>query len=200
MNPRVTMAVLAVLAVWSGVLTYLTLRTAPAPLPAALSEGTTPVVAFVRGDSLRAGFALVEQLEDQLMKRLGSAESGLAKKLAPLQKEAQELINYANSPDATDSEIQFAQMRLAEIEKEAAEIRAGAEGSLVEAEQVLQDTLAEILRTDIEVFAAEQGIDIVVNWGLSGEGVLYGSEGFDVTGPLIEFLNARHPVEAKPKP
>jgi hypothetical protein len=90
-------------------------------------------------------------------------------------------------------------MRLAEIEKEAAEIRAGAEGSLVEAEQVLQDTLAEILRTDIEVFAAEQGIDIVVNWGLSGEGVLYGSEGFDVTGPLIEFLNARHPVESKSK-
>lgn len=198
MNSKLLYTALAVLAVWCGVLTFLTFRSAPAAMPAALSEGTQPVVAFVRGDSLRAGFAFVAQLEDELMQQMGSAESGLARKLAPLQKEAQELIAYASGPDATDSEIAIAQQRLAEIEQEAAQIRSGAEGSLVEAEQALQDTLAELLRADIEAFAAEKGIDIVVNWGLSGEGVLYGSSGFDITAPLLEYLNARHPVEEKP--
>ncbi len=128
----------------------------------------------------------------------GLCRIGARPQARPAPKEAQELIAYASGPDATDSEIAIAQQRLAEIEQEAAQIRSGAEGSLVESEQALQDTLAELLRADIEAFAAEQGIDIVVNWGLSGEGVLYGSSGFDITAPLLEYLNARHPVAEKP--
>jgi len=34
-----------------------------------------------------------------------------------------------------------------------------------------------------------------LNWGLSGEGVLYGAPGFDVTEELLEFLNERYEEE-----
>jgi hypothetical protein len=33
---------------------------------------------------------------------------------------------------------------------------------------------------------------VVLNWGRSGEGVLFGGEAFDVTSALIQFMNDRY--------
>ena len=42
----------------------------------------------------------------------------------------------------------------------------------------------------MEEYAAENNIDLILNWGLSGEGVLYGTEPYNVTNEVLERLNA----------
>ena len=36
--------------------------------------------------------------------------------------------------------------------------------------------------------------DMILNWGLSGEGVLYGGEPMDITHEVLDRLNANHPM------
>jgi hypothetical protein len=50
------------------------------------------------------------------------------------------------------------------------------------------------LTDEVMAFAVERNIGLVLNWGQSGEGVLYGAMGWDVTDPLLEFINGRLPV------
>ena len=62
-------------------------------------------------------------------------------------------------------------------------------------EASLQAEVTIMLTAEVEAFAVERNIDVVLNWGQSGEGVLYGSAGWDVTAPLLEFLNSRLQLE-----
>jgi Skp family chaperone for outer membrane proteins len=58
----------------------------------------------------------------------------------------------------------------------------------------MQAVIAEALRRELEAFAKEEGIDMILNWGLSGEGVLYGGEPMDITPQVLDRLNANHPL------
>jgi Skp family chaperone for outer membrane proteins len=68
----------------------------------------------------------------------------------------------------------------------------------VQLENALQVEVSEKLTQEVGVFAKENGIEVVLNWGLSGEGVLYGAPGFDVTEALLEFMNERYEEEPVP--
>ncbi len=50
-------------------------------------------------------------------------------------------------------------------------------------------TIAEHLTETLRTFSQDQGIDLVLNWGLSGEGVLYGTDSRDITIEVLEALN-----------
>jgi hypothetical protein len=59
-------------------------------------------------------------------------------------------------------------------------------------EAMIQEEIAVNLTAEVAVFAEESGLDVVLNWGRSGEGVLFGGEAFDVTSALIQFMNDRY--------
>ena len=107
----------------------------------------------------------------------------------PLQEEAQELINYANSGQASADEIDIASRRVGEIESLLEGMQYEAEQSFALHEQAMQDTIAKHLTGTLRTFSEDQGIDLVLNWGLSGEGVLYGTDSRDVTMEVLEALN-----------
>ena len=92
----------------------------------------------------------------------------------------------------------MAQNRLYEIEAQLAQIQNEAQSRLVQLENALQIEVSEKLAQEVGVFAKENGIEVVLNWGLSGEGVLYGAPGFDVTEALLEFMNDRYEEETGP--
>ena len=50
---------------------------------------------------------------------------------------------------------------------------------------------------EVAVFAEENGLEVVLNWGLSGEGVLYGAPDYDVTNALLDFMNDRYDPPAE---
>jgi len=177
-------AILIVGAVWLAVLTYLTL----APKSLAESAGA-PVVAYVHGDSLQKNMKLIQTLEASLFENVAAMDSLLKAKAEPLQTEAQELIVYANSGNASEEEIAIAQTRVTELESILQQMQAEAENRVLIQEQTMQATVAAFLSKTLEEYSLENDVDLVLNWGLSGEGVLYGAEPYDITEEVLERLN-----------
>ena len=191
-NPSVFWPVVGVLVVWLAALTWSSVGSAPTAAERAASGGG-PVVAFVHGDSLQRGMAFVQTMQANLQLQLEARETQLQEDALPLQEEAQELLAYANSGQATEDELEIAQRRMMELEEELRAMQRAAEQDMVVAEQNMQAVLAQALRRHLDAHAEEEGLDFILNWGLSGEGVLYGSEPWDITGAVLERINNAHP-------
>ena len=54
----------------------------------------------------------------------------------------------------------------------------------------MQTTVSAFLNKVLSEYAEENNIDLILNWGLSGEGVLYGTEPYNVTAEVLEKLNS----------
>ena len=191
-NSSVFWPVVGVLVVWLAALTWSSVGSAPTAAERAASGGG-PVVAFVHGDSLQRGMAFVQTMQANLQFQLEAREAQLQEDALPLQEEAQELLAYANSGQATEDELEIAQRRMMELEEGLRAMQRAAEQDMVVAEQNMQAVLAQALRRHLDAHAEEEGLDFILNWGLSGEGVLYGSEPWDITGAVLERINNAHP-------
>ena len=192
MNAKVFWGVTGGLVLWLGVLTWKTMESQPSAAERAAS-GEGPVVAYVHGDSLQQGMTLLQTMQANLQLQLEAREQQLQEDALPLQQEAQELLEYAQSGQASQDELEIAQSRILELEEELRAMQGAAEQDMFVAEQKLKAVLADALRRHLEAHAEEEGIDFILNWGLSGEGVLYGSAPWDITIEVLDRINKAHP-------
>ena len=177
-NPSVFWPVVGVLVVWLAALTWSSVGSAPTAAERAAVTGG-PVVAFVHGDSLQRGMAFIQTMQANLQMQMEAREKQLQEDALPLQ--------------ASDDELEIAQRRVLELEEGLRTLQRDAEQDMFVAEQNMQAVMAEALRRHLEEHAREEGIDFVLNWGLSGEGVLYGTEPWDITADVLARINAAHP-------
>ena len=192
MNAKVFWSVTAVLVLWLGILTWKSLDNKPSAAERA-AAGAGPVVAYVHGDSLQQGMALLQTVQANLQLQLEAREQQLKADALPLQEEAQELLEYAQSGQASQDELEIAQTRILELEDGLRAMQSAAEQDMFVAEQNMKAVLADALRRHLEAHAEQEGIDFILNWGLSGEGVLYGSEPWDITAEVLDRINEAHP-------
>lgn len=191
-TPGVFWPVVAVLGLWLVGLTWATVGSRPTAAERA-AQGGGPVVAFVHGDSLQQGMVFMRTMQANLQMQLETRDAQLQADALPLQEEAQELLDYANSGQATADELKIAERRIMEIEDALRRMQRAAEEDMFVAEQNMKAVLAEALRRHLEEHAQEEGIDFILNWGLSGEGVLYGTDPWDITQAVLERINTAHP-------
>ena len=192
---RFVLPTVIVLFLWCIGLTAMHFYNPQRGLSAELQSGKAPVVAYVHGDSIQSGYAFIAVQEDELFVAVQQAQLAIDRASTPFRDEAQELIDYANSAAATPEDVQIAQQRLMELESQMGKIQEASQSQLIELESSLQAEIASNLSRDVAEYAQERGLDVVLNWGLSGEGVLYGSAGLDVTAGLLEFMNDRFESE-----
>ena len=177
--------ILVVIGVWLSALTYLQFS----PDPVVISDKGSAVIAYVHGDTLQQGMLLIQSLEATLRENMNEVDSILKAQALPLQEEAQELISYANSGSASSDEIEIASRRVGEIEDILEKMQYEAEQNFIFREKTMQAIIAAHLKETLSKFSQDQGIDVVLNWGLSGEGVLYGTDSRDITNEVLEALN-----------
>jgi Skp family chaperone for outer membrane proteins len=196
MNDKITVSAIVFLILWSGFLSYQLYETDSSDLPEGIRDGKFPAIAFVHGDSIQANYTFILDQEKEMFIALQQAQMSIERKSRPMQEEAQELIAYANGPSATNDEVMMAQSRLMEIENLLNQMQSQQQTELMQMESVIQGDIAVKLSEEVASFANESGLDLVLNWGRSGEGVLYGNSGFDVTASLTEYMNERYVPEA----
>jgi len=177
--------ILVVIGVWLSALTYLQFS----PKPVVISDKGSAVIAYVHGDTLQQGMLLIQSLEATLRENMNEVDSILKAQALPLQEEAQELISYANSGQASSDEIEIASRRVGELEDILEKMQYEAEQNFLFREKTMQATIAAHLKETLSKYSQDQGIDVVLNWGLSGEGVLYGTDSRDITNDVLEALN-----------
>ena len=192
LNPKVFWLALGILTIWMAGLTWKTMQFEPSNIQQA-AKGHVPVVAFVHGDSLQEGMAFIQTMKANLQYQLESRETQLQSDALPLQEEAQELLEYARSGQATQDEMDIAQRRILEIEDALRALQNVAEQDMFVAEQNMKAVLADAIRRHLEDHAEEEGIDFILNWGLSGEGVLFGAKPWDITNDVLQRINEAHP-------
>ena len=190
-NPSVFWPVVGVLVVWLSALTWSAVGSAPTAAERAAAGGGPGGVCAWRQFAARHG--VVPTMQANLQMQMEAREKQLQEDALPLQEEAQELLAYANSGQASDDELEIAQRRILELEEGLRTLQRAAEQDMFVAEQNMQAVMAEALRRHLEEHAREEGIDFVLNWGLSGEGVLYGTEPWDITSDVLTRINAAHP-------
>lgn len=192
MNQKITLAALVLLVLWSSFLTYQFYGAGQSELPESIQKAEKAVVAFIHGDSIQANWDFIADREKAMFIAVQQAQLSIERKSRPLQEEAQELIDYANGPKATNDEVMMAQNRLVEIENALGQMQSEQQTELMQMESMIQEEISVQLSSEVEAFALDSDLDLVLNWGRSGEGVLYGQMGFDVTVPLIQFMNDRY--------
>lgn len=191
MNKQLVLILMACLTAWLAVLTYIQVGSTGPELSPTLKSGQAATVAYVHGDSIQAGYEFIAERERALFAAVQQTQMAVERLAKPLQQEAQELIDYAGGAGVTQDELQIAQSRLYEIEAQLAQIQNESQTQLVQLENQLQAEVAQRLSEEVAVFAQENGLEVVLNWGLSGEGVLYGAPAYDVTEALLVFMNER---------
>ncbi len=154
-----------------------------------------PRVAFIRGDSLNLGYKFFTDKQDEMISSTRQSESKLQRQLSKAEGEYQELMQYAQSGQATDEELQIAQQRMMELEYELQAMQQQEQDRLLRKEQEFQIEITSRITAYLDRYAEENGIDLILNWGISGEGVLYGSEPFDITADVLTGLNAEYALE-----
>lgn len=192
MNKQLLVILMGCLVGWLMVLTYILVDKDSAELSPALERGESATVAYVHGDSIQRNYAFIAAREQAMFLAVQQSQMALERVARPLQEEAQELIAYANGADATAEEVGMAQNRLYEIEAQMNQMQSQSQSQLVQLENALQAEVAQKLTEEVAEFARENGLEVVLNWGLSGEGVLYGAPAFDVTEALLQFMNDRY--------
>ena len=188
---RLVGALLVALALWCVGLTWIVVANPTEGLSSELQSGQPPVIAFVHGDSVQLGYAFIVEQREKLFSAVQEAQAALELESAPLQREAQELIEFGNSLPANADEIQMVQKRLGEIQSQVNQMQETGINRLADLEAVLTSDAAEKLTEEMMLFAVQNDIDVVLNWGESGEGVLFGSVEWDVTTPFLKFINDR---------
>lgn len=154
-----------------------------------------PTVAFIRGDSLNLGYQFFIDKQDEMISSTRQSESKLQRQLSKAEGEYQELMQYAQSGQATEEELQIAQQRMMELEYELQAMQQQEQERLLRKEQEFQIEITSRITAFLDRYAKENNIDLILNWGISGEGVLYGSEPFDITADVLSGLNAEYALE-----
>lgn len=158
-----------------------------------------PRVAFIRGDSLNFGYAFISDKQDELISSSRQAESKLQRSLQKAEKEYEELMRYVQSGNASEEEMQIAQQRIMELQYDLQRMEQEEQQRLSRQEQVMQNEIVTRLNDYLKKYAQDNDIDLILNWGISGEGVLFGSEPFDITADVLRGLNEAYALELAKK-
>ncbi len=156
-------------------------------------------IAFIRGDSLNIGYNFIIDKQDELISSSKLSESKLQRGLQKAEREYEELMTYAQSGTASEEEMQIAQQRIMELQYELQRMEQEEQQRLSRKEQEMQNEIVERLNNFLNKYAEENGIDLIINRGVSGEGVLYGSEPYDITSEVLQGLNEAYAIELAQK-
>lgn len=158
-----------------------------------------PKIAFIRGDTLNVKYKFIIDKEDELIGVTRVSENKLGRQLKAAEQEYSELVQYVQSGAATESEMAAAQQRLMELEQDLQSAQAREQENIARKEAEFQREIADRLSEFLERYAKENDIDLILNWGFSREGVLYGQEPYDITQSVLNQLNQEYALELAPQ-
>lgn len=161
----------------------------PASTSAPATPSDSPRIVFIRLDSLQNGYTELATEMQRLQDNAQSAEENIQKELASLQAEVQRLQNKIQRGEMTPKMIQREEQRIGGRQQEIAQRRDVALASIQQDQFGLQQRFGDRVKEILEEIQAEKGYDYILNEG-GGSGVLLGRDEYDITGDVLERLNA----------
>jgi Skp family chaperone for outer membrane proteins len=153
------------------------------------------VVAYINGDSINSQYQFIKDKESQLESTLKGADAQFQKEYAKREKEAQDLIQYANSKQLPEDEARTVQERLAQLEGEIQQLDAKMSNDISVKKEAMMKELNKRVEKYLAKFAKDKKIDFVLNYQEGIPIVLHGNAAFNVTAEVLAGLNAEYAAE-----
>jgi Skp family chaperone for outer membrane proteins len=153
------------------------------------------VVAYINGDSINSQYQFIKDKEAQLESTLKGADAQFQKEYSKREKEAQELIQYANSKQLPEDEARTVQERLAQLDAEIQELDAKMSNDIAVKKEAMMKELNKRVEKYLAKFAQKKNIDFVLNYQEGIPIVLHGNAAFNVTAEVLAGLNAEYTEE-----
>jgi len=153
------------------------------------------VVAYINGDSINLHYQFIKDKEAQLQNNLKGADAEFQREYAKREKEAQELLQYAQGKQLPDDEARVVEERLAQLEGEIQQIEAKMSGDIAAKKEALMKELNDRVKKYLEHFSVEKNIDFVLNYQEGIPIVLHGNPAFNVTAEVLAGLNSEYQQE-----
>jgi outer membrane protein len=157
------------------------------------------VVAYINGDSINSNYQFIKDKEAQLQNNLKGADAEFQREYAKREKEAQELIQYAQSKQLPEDEARVVEERLAQLEGEIQQIEAKMSGDIAAKKEAMMKELNDRVKQYLEHFSLEKNIDFVLNYQEGIPIVLHGNPAFNVTAEVLAGLNQEYQQEKAKK-
>jgi outer membrane protein len=174
--------------------------TSPAPTAAAFANRDSAqkaIVAFVNGDSIMSKYDYFKDMEANLESTYKTSRSKIQGEIDNATKESEELISYAEGKGASlpQDEAQVIQQKLMDLEYKIQNLKAQEEEKFVTKQNDLNLKLMDKIKEYLKRYCAEHGIDVCMNYMDLNQSMLYGNTAFDITGSVVEGLNAEYQIE-----
>jgi Skp family chaperone for outer membrane proteins len=153
------------------------------------------VVAYINGDSINSQYQFIKDKESQLESTLKGADAQFQKEYAKREKEAQDLIQYANSKQLPEDEARTVQERLAQLEAEIQQLDTKMSNDISVKKEAMMKELNKRVEKYLAKFAKDKKIDFVLNYQEGIPIVLHGNAAFNVTAEVLAGLNAEYAAE-----
>lgn len=158
--------------------------------PIAVENGVLPSYRFIDFDSITLQYALSKELTEQTMRLQNNLEAEQRKQYTSLQSRANALqkkmdnVTSQTEADALRSEYEGLQSQQSQAEQKLAQMGSELEKTMAANAKTVMDSLSNFLSD----FAAERGYSAI----FMKEFTPYYNPALDVTGEVIEGLNARY--------
>jgi outer membrane protein len=155
------------------------------------------VVAYINGDSINMHYQYIKDQEVRLQSSLKGADAEFQREYAKREKEAQDLLQYANSKQLPEDEARVVEERLATLQGELQQIDAKMSEDIAAKKEAMTIELNNRVKKYLDQYAKMKHIDYVLNYQEGIPIVLYGNNGFNVTSEVLKGLNEEYQQEKK---
>ena len=155
------------------------------------------IVAYINGDSINTHFQYIKDQEARLQSSLKGADAEFQREYAKREKEAQDLLQYANSKQLPEDEARVVEERLATLQGELQQIDAKMSEDIAAKKEAMTIDLNNRVKKYLDKYAKMKNIDFVLNYQEGIPIVLYGNNAFNVTSEVLKGLNEEYQQEKK---
>lgn len=155
------------------------------------------IVAYINGDSINTHFQYIKDQEARLQNSLKGADAEFQREYAKREKEAQDLLQYANSKQLPEDEARVVEERLATLQGELQQIDAKMSEDIAAKKEAMTIELNNKVKKYLDRYAKMKNIDYVLNYQEGIPIVLYGNNAFNVTSEVLKGLNEEYQNEKK---
>jgi outer membrane protein len=161
------------------------------------SAGFRLPVAYIRTDSLLNNYRFCIDLNERLMREIEDQRLKLGQRQQKFQKDVEEFqrkiqLNAYISQERASQE----QQRLSKLQDELGQFAQSIQEEFARKQSVIQQQLQDTILNQIRAFNSPKKYEMIFS-NIGSDNLFYIDDSYDITGEVLDFLNARYQPSAK---
>jgi outer membrane protein len=205
MLSKISLAISVILAIAVGYLIFKSSNTTTAPtvqMPVSVdANGNSTikpvVIAYFNGDTLMAKYEFFLAKKQMLEGNIKTSEKEIEAEARKKESEIQELVTYARTSELTAENKAQIEEEIYRLQMEMQQLEESTSDKLMQKQNSANMEMLKNIEEYAKEYAAQNGIDYVVNYQRGAQILYYTNVQYDITQALLDGLNERYRATKK---